>query len=365
MIKELRLENFTAFNKLNVEFSPKINLIIGENGTGKTHLLKAAYCIESLKSASINKPDATMSEKEKAITERFISVFKPHRGVLGALQNRNSNTKVITELLDANVDKYCLGFARQSNNIKIDEQPSGNVVVPQAPVFFPVKEMLSFLEGFLSLSMKYELSFDQTYKDMAVFLDLPKSKEVADKTKWLMNKLEDAYQGQFIFLGGGKVIFQYFADSDNNDKRKLAKAEFSANVMAEGWRKLATLTRLLEVGIVNPGKTGTLYWDEPEANLNPQMMKKLVETLLELSRNGQQIVIATHDYMLLKWFDLLVDKGKGDDVRYHSLYKDNNSNQINIESSSNILEIENNPIADTFNELTKEQVNKTMGGLGK
>ena len=43
MITQLKLKNFTAFSQLTVDFSPKINVIIGENGNGKTHVLKAAY----------------------------------------------------------------------------------------------------------------------------------------------------------------------------------------------------------------------------------------------------------------------------------------------------------------------------------
>ena len=45
MIEHLHLRNFTVFNNLKLDFSPRINVIIGENGTGKTHLLKAAYCL--------------------------------------------------------------------------------------------------------------------------------------------------------------------------------------------------------------------------------------------------------------------------------------------------------------------------------
>ena len=41
MITHLRIKNFTAFNDLAIEFSPGINIIIGENSTGKTQLLKA------------------------------------------------------------------------------------------------------------------------------------------------------------------------------------------------------------------------------------------------------------------------------------------------------------------------------------
>ncbi|MBK9014263.1 MAG: AAA family ATPase [Saprospiraceae bacterium] len=42
-IKRLELENFTCFGKVAMDFSPGINVIIGENGTGKTHLLKVLY----------------------------------------------------------------------------------------------------------------------------------------------------------------------------------------------------------------------------------------------------------------------------------------------------------------------------------
>lgn len=45
MIEQLKISNFTVFDSVNMVFSPKINLIIGENGTGKTHLLKAIYAL--------------------------------------------------------------------------------------------------------------------------------------------------------------------------------------------------------------------------------------------------------------------------------------------------------------------------------
>jgi recombinational DNA repair ATPase RecF len=38
-ITQLQLTNFTKFSELTVDFSPRVNVIIGENGTGKTHLL--------------------------------------------------------------------------------------------------------------------------------------------------------------------------------------------------------------------------------------------------------------------------------------------------------------------------------------
>ena len=43
MIKSLTLKNFAAFKDLHTDFTSGINVIIGENGCGKTQLLKAAY----------------------------------------------------------------------------------------------------------------------------------------------------------------------------------------------------------------------------------------------------------------------------------------------------------------------------------
>lgn len=45
MISHFELENFTFFSNLGVDFSPKINVIIGDGDTGRINLLKAAYGI--------------------------------------------------------------------------------------------------------------------------------------------------------------------------------------------------------------------------------------------------------------------------------------------------------------------------------
>ena len=131
---------------------------------------------------------------------------------------------------------------------------------------------------------------------------------------------------------------------------------------AEGYRKIGVLHRLLCNGSINPGTTGVLLWDEPEANLNPKLMKKLVQVLLELSRNGQQIVLATHDYVLLKWLDLLIDNGKEDHVRFHALYRDSDTQKMAVESADSYSLISKSAISHTFAELFDEDVARALGG---
>jgi len=42
IIKKIKLENYTVFEDQQIEFCPGINIFIGENGTGKTNILKFA-----------------------------------------------------------------------------------------------------------------------------------------------------------------------------------------------------------------------------------------------------------------------------------------------------------------------------------
>lgn len=42
-IRHLGLENVTVFDKIEIAFDEGINIFIGENGTGKTHILKILY----------------------------------------------------------------------------------------------------------------------------------------------------------------------------------------------------------------------------------------------------------------------------------------------------------------------------------
>jgi len=278
----------------------------------------------------------------------FLTLFLPLNKNFGNLCHSGATGDAVLEAVletDYDIKIYI------NNNIKFETIPKNhgnidNLDFIKAPVFIPAKEMLSFMEGFNSLYEKYELSFDQTYQDMYLALELPKIKKLPEVSKRAIKKIEDLYKGHFIFHVGGKVTFKTKDD-----------AEYSSNAIAEGFRKIGMLSRLLETGAIEPGVSGPLFWDEPESNMNPKLMKTLVEILLELSRNGQQIIIATHDYVLLNWFDLLMDKNKGDEVYFHSLYRDSESDKVKIESTDNYF-VKPNPITDVYNDLLEGELNK-------
>lgn len=354
MLEKLELTNFTGFEKLDITFSAKVNVIVGENGTGKTHLLKAAYALCAGAPLFKNKPDLNDDELATALTTKLLRLFMPLDDKLGKLHRQGATEQANFSAQFFQGQKIAATFFNNSKALAIQSRANYEKFQNEA-VFIPTKEVLSFMKGFNSLYEKYGLSFDQSYQDICLLLDLPeiRPENLHAKSKWAMEQIEKVCGGRFIFYGGGKVTF------------KTEHTEYSANAMAEGFRKAGMLARLLETGAIQPGVSGPLFWDEPETNMNPKLMKLLVEILLELSRNGQQIILTTHDYVLLKWFDLLMDnKGKEDHVRFHALYRDGDGS-VKVDSVDDYRAITSNAIADTFNELTKEQVNKKMGGLGK
>lgn len=63
-------------------------------------------------------------------------------------------------------------------------------------------------------------------------------------------------------------------------------------LVAEGWRKLAMLYRLIATGSLLD--EGAIFWDEPEANLNPKLIREVARAILGVCEAGVQAIIATH-----------------------------------------------------------------------
>ena len=54
LVKKIKLENFRNYESLELEFSPDINYIYGNNGQGKTNIVEAVYMFAALKSHRVN-----------------------------------------------------------------------------------------------------------------------------------------------------------------------------------------------------------------------------------------------------------------------------------------------------------------------
>lgn len=91
MLKQLDIKEFTVFEEANLRFGKQLNVIVGDNGAGKMHLLKLAYSGLATCWEEGNKPHLTSSAPtktilQKSLADKLIGVFRPE--TLGRLVRR-------------------------------------------------------------------------------------------------------------------------------------------------------------------------------------------------------------------------------------------------------------------------------------
>lgn len=141
MIATTKLSNFTAFRQLALEFSPGVNLFIGANGTGKTHLLKLLYATLSSQRASRKKED---------FEHELIQVFLPYKDRIGRLAHRLPGSVTCNVSIMRNDEPLTFEFTNHS----VDHVKKYQTLWPDdvgSAVYIPVKEMLADAPGFRSL----------------------------------------------------------------------------------------------------------------------------------------------------------------------------------------------------------------------
>ena len=80
------------------------------------------------------------------------------------------------------------------------------------------------------------------------------------------------------------------------------------------------LARLIATGSLLD--KGCLFWDEPESNLNPRLIREVARAILRICEAGVQAIVATHSLFLLREFEVLFRREFDDvDRRYFALHR--------------------------------------------
>lgn len=282
-IKKLILENFTVFKKAELEFSNGINLFVGENGTGKTHIMKVLYS-----ACQAVRPDIDFSNK-------IVKVFKPDDLNISRLARRKAGvTSTKIKVISTSDISITASFSTKTKKWDADitgKQKWEKQMKELESTFIPAKEILSNAWNLEAAVSKNNIDFDDTYVDIVTSakIDISKGKDSLDRKVFLEHL-------QKITTGKVTVENEKFYLKTGNQ----AKIEFS--LVAEGIRKIALLWQLIKNGTLEKGSV--LFWDEPEANINPIHIPVIVDILFELQRTGVQIFVSTHDYILAKYFEI-------------------------------------------------------------
>lgn len=357
MLKSLHLKNFTVFSDANLKFGKQLNVIVGENGLGKTHVLKAAYCVLAVSargSRDLNSSNPTKNYLQMAIANKLRGVFKPDE--IGRLARRQAGRN--RSEVECHFDKkqFDLGFSFNTSSkteVNIDLMPSAWMT--EIPVYLPTREMLTIYPSFVSLYETTYLPFEETWRDTAILLGAPLAKGPREKkSRQLLQSLEEAM--------GGTVQLE-----NERFYLKMKAGRFEMHLVAEGLRKLAMIARLIATGSLQD--KGYLFWDEPDANLNPKLVKLVARTILDLGQSGIQVFIATHSLFLLRELYILQQgEYRQSDARYFGLHLgsdgavsvqqgktideigDISALDEELEQSERYLEVENKETADSSEE---------------
>ena len=341
-IKKLTLNNFMAFENAEIDWSDNINIICGENSTGKTTLLKVMYSlIKPLSNGS--KDNLTKEMEEQLFVKKIQGVFRPDEMKIGRLvsRKRGSNRTDFSVELEKK-QKISVGFGnRQENHADISIEKNMKMKKYDI-IYIPTKEMISTVEHFVSLYDEYHIDFEEMYYDLAKLLDRPLSKGPnTTEQNQVLNSLENIMKGQIV-QKNKKFYFKI-----------RGEGEFEMGLLSDGYRKLSMIIYMILSGSLN--KNTILFWDEPETNMNPKMIRPIVQTIIVLAQMGVQIFVSTHDYFIQQEFNMASVYSelnpKNLDIRFISLFRDDKTHDVKYEMKNTASDLKNNAIMQEFDAM--------------
>ncbi len=336
-IDKLNFRNFTKFKDIDgsIEFCSGINIFIGTNGTGKTHLLKSLYLL--IRQLSNNQFDAVNIKNvmEKIFkTDNISNLIIKHKPIenIGLINLHAFNEDFWIEL-DTN------------NNVKVSVISDNEIKAK--PLYIPPQEMLSTYFEFIPIYENYKTGYELVYYDFAKAL-----------SRLELNKIDEQLNNISVYLQkqiNGELI---------KDKKRFyieyPYGKIETPLIAEGIKKFATIDYLMKNGSIT--KDTIIFWDEPEVHFNPKLLSSLTAIIKDLANLGIQLFITTHDHLLSQQISQLDEyralfETKNQiipEIKFFLLTDSDTGTQI--KSGSNLTDLHYNPILEEYlNYHDKEQ----------
>ena len=189
-----------------------------------------------------------------------MNVFRPE--ALGRLAKRKQGRERCDVSIEFNRREFNISLSFSTNSkseVSIDTLPKQWIGAPAA--FLPTRELLTIYPNFVSIYEGHYLEYEETWRDTCVLLGRPLQRGPKEKRiQELLAPLEEGMQGSIELDKNGRFYL------------KSAAGRMEMPLVAEGLRKLGMLARLIANGALLGN--GCLFWDEPEANLNPRLIKR-------------------------------------------------------------------------------------------
>lgn len=298
MISHIHLQNLAIFERFEWGDLGNINIIIGQNDTGKSHLLKLLYAVARSLQEYSKRQASDAPRWGEVLAEKLKWTFQPPDFALGQLVRKGeSKMRVDCRLHDESVF-FAFGDSttKQINDISTDPQ----IQDPINTLFFPPKEVMTVRKAIITLREQLQINdgFGDTYYDIAKALGHSTSRgRYQSNLANVLDQLQDLFDGR-IEEEDDEFVF----------KKGQGPKKFSMSQTAEGIKKVGVIAQLIRNRNIQDGSV--LFFDEPAAHLHPSATMEFVKMLFEMAKTDIQIFIATHSYVVLKQFELLAREHK-------------------------------------------------------
>ncbi len=344
MFNNLILENIAAFQQLQWQQHERLNLIIGENDCGKTHLLKLLYGIarslEDYQKRGNNDPSLSWQE---VLADKLRWIFQPPALELGKLVHKGKSQLSVNAHINDDIN-LSFSFGEKTTRKILKFTPHFiAITTPINALFLPPKEILTVMDAIEATRSQLEIiGFDDTYLDLIKALRLPVSRgKLHQHLKTAVELLDEQ-------MGKGQIEVE-----QNEFMFKRGHEKYTMSQTAEGIKKIGILNRLIKNRMLKPGSI--LFVDEPEVNLHPKAIVALVDIFFLLAQQaGIQIYLATHNYFVLRRFEWLARK-HNEPIGLCSLFR-SPKNGVLAEFYNLRDGMPSNPIIDVSIELYEQNV---------
>ena len=214
-LTKIEVKNFTVFENISIPFCEGLNVLVGENGVGKTHIMKVAYAA------------CQASKHDVSFPQKTVMLFRPDQSSIGRLVNRNKNGNNTASIL-AESDTAKIGMSFSTKTRKWDaemksEEKWEKQMSDLTSVFIPAKEILSNAWNLDAAVKMGNVEFDDTYLDIiaAAKIDISRGVDSTARKKYL-----DILQK----ISSGKVTLH----DDRFYLKPGTQAKLEFNLVAEG-----------------------------------------------------------------------------------------------------------------------------------
>lgn len=314
MIRKLTVEGMTVFQRPEVfHFVPGINIIVGGNDSGKSHLMKLCYAISKWGSGGSRRDLPEVWAEEKRLRQDLLRVFgtRDLTSLTSRNAGRNAEARVRASLEGEKVPAGTadVGFSFRAHceeeGLHIHTMPER--YLSSNAVFLSPREVLSIYPCYMQAGKRYPELLDSASWELCRALETEPGSPLPRILLYVVQQIEKLLGGRLQRRNG-----RFYLQRPGQEALEL-------NLIAEGFKRIGTLGLLIHNGTVRSGTA--LFWDEPEMNLNAGHLPLLVNLMLTLCRAGVQLVLTTHSLFLLRELviQLAEEQNKGTSRQFFGL----------------------------------------------